>query len=153
MTTFFLLRLLLIFSPALPVGNGQMDGRAAERSFPAKCPRRHYMGHPTMRCQRWGGGAEVGGGHKGRARTLPLWPVVPYGLCTPHPRSIVALMKSRPQSLSIWPAWHRPVKGNRLAEQRHYITICRCRQARQRRDMAPEEREKGLWHPSFSHLG
>lgn len=73
----------------------------------------------------------------------------------PVPCSAVTLMKSRPQSLSIWPVCPSPVKGNRLAEQRHYITICRCRRARQRREerhCALGER-KGLWHPSLSHLG
>lgn len=70
------------------------------------------------------------------------------------PRSTVTLMKSRPQSFSIWPVCPSPVKGNRLAEQRHYITICRCRRARQWR----EERHGALgerktrWHPSFSHF-
>lgn len=73
----------------------------------------------------------------------------------PAPCSAASLMKSRPQSLSIWPVCPSPVKGNRLAEQRHYITICRCRRARQRREErhgALGER-KGLWHPSLSHLG
>lgn len=73
----------------------------------------------------------------------------------PAPCSGVTLMKSRPQSLSIWPVCPSPVKGNRLAEQRHYITICRCRRARQRREErhgALGERKR-LWHPSLSHLG
>lgn len=70
------------------------------------------------------------------------------------PCSTVTLMKSRPQSFSIWPVCPSPVKGNRLAEQRHYITICRCRRAQQWR----EERHGALgerkrrWHPSLSHF-
>lgn len=93
--------------------------------------------HQTMRCKRWGENSTRGRvrenikgerTHFLRALLCPM---------DPAPCSIVTLMKSRPQSLSIWPAWHSPVKGNRLAEQRHYITICRCRQAQQRRDMAP----------------
>lgn len=78
----------------------------------------------------------------------------PLCLMDAAPRSTVTLMKSRPQSFSIWPVCPSPVKGNRLAEQRHYITICRCRRARQWR----EERHGALgerktrWHPSFSHF-
>lgn len=64
-------------------------------------------------------------------------------------------MKRRLQSLSIWPVSPSPVKGNRLAEQRHYIIICRCRRARQKREGTHGTlgERKGLWHPSLSHLG
>lgn len=62
---------------------------------------------------------------------VPERPVGP-ALC-----SAMTLIKRRPPFLSIWPVSPRPVKGNRLAERRHYIIICRCRRAR-----TGERREK-----------
>lgn len=65
---------------------------------------------------------------------VPERPVGP-ALC-----SAVTLIKRRPPFLSIWPVSPSPVKGNRLAEHRHYIIICRCRQAQ-----TGERRE--TWYP------
>lgn len=138
----FSLRLLLIFSPRLSVGNSRMEtdkwiDRKHTAHFLQKCSRSHYMasnnemptlGRKEYKRQRVRENIKGERTHFLRALLCPM---------DPAPCSIVTLMKSRPQSLSIWPAWHSPVKGNRLAEQRHYITICRCRQAQQRRDMAP----------------
>lgn len=103
-----------------------MKRQEADYSFPAKPSCRNHAARKK--------GGECEGGLEEKPRGLLR------GLCCPvHPaaHSIVNLMKSGPQSLSIWPLCHGPVKDNRLAEQRHYITICRCRQAQQRRDTVP----------------
>lgn len=103
---------------------------------PQKTPfqvKSYHQNHAALKKGRAGEPSEEGSGE-----TKPHG--LQHGLCCPvHPaaHSIVDLMKSRAQSLSIWPACHGPVKDNRLAQQSHYITICRCRQAQQRRDTVP----------------
>lgn len=105
-----------------------MKLQEADDSFPAKI----FLLQSRRAGERKEGGEEDPGGLVRGLR------------CPAHPaaHSIVNLMKSGPQSLSIWPLRRGPVKDNRLAEHRHYITICRCRQAQQRRDTQPQDRER-----------
>lgn len=144
MKTFFFETAADFLSPSLSIGapswkcrNGLMGNRIL---FSCKMFPQPSDGIKQWKTKWWRGREweSTGGRKKTPTERDPTYLLyAPLCPMDPAPCSAVTLMKIRPQSLSIWPVCPSPVKDNRLAEQRHYITICRCRRARQRRDMAP----------------